>query len=265
MLSRRAISTVLLVPIAIALAACSTTTKGQGSPGGPDIPTLSAPPTNVPSLAAAMQRGTNSITSAHLAVDITVAGQRVQGAGDEALAEGKLTALSLSETVGGLGTLQVRIVGEETFVALPSSLNKTGKPWAVVSADSTNPVIKSLDTTIKTARQAVSPNTASTFAKTAKSLRLVGSEQVNGSAASHYSIAVDVSKLPAAYPGRDSLISAGIKTLPAELWIDEHGRPVRLSEKFSAQRQVISTVLNLSNFNATLNITAPPASQVSTS
>jgi hypothetical protein len=161
--------------------------------------------------------------------------------------------------------VQVRIVGEETFVALPKSLNKSAKPWVVVTSDSNDPVIKSLDASLKSAREAVSPDTASTFADTAKSLRLVGTEQVNGAAASHYSIAVDVSKLPAAYPGRDALMSAGLKTLPVELWIDEHGRPVRLSEKFSAQGQVISTVLNLSNFNATLHITAPPASQVSTS
>jgi hypothetical protein len=265
MLSRRAVSTGLLIPLVIALAGCATTTQGHGGTEDPAKATIGPPPTDAAGLAGVMQRSVGAITSAHINLDISIGAQRSRGQGSQAVSGGKLTALDLTESVGSMGTLRMLIVGEQTFVVLPQSLKHSKKKWTLITSDSSDPVIKSLDTSIRASREAVSLSTAASFVNTAKSLKLVGSGTVNGAPASHYTIAVDVSKLPEDYPGRDGLVAAGLKTLPVELWIDNHGRPVQMSQKFSVQGKVIASLITLGNFNAPLRITAPPSDQVSTS
>jgi hypothetical protein len=269
----RRTAVVVLSAALMALVACSSTTSGQGSPRGSAGPSGSAgtsatgksAPTDANGLAALMRSGLASITSTHLALDVTAAAQHVQGAGDEELRNAKLVAFDLAETIGQLGTVRMRIVDGKTYVGLPAGVNHSGKPWVLVTATSTDPVIKSLNSVISNAQNAASLDTASTFVKSAKSVKLVGAEPVNGAPANHYSLVVDIAKLPSTYPGRQALIAAGLSTLPVELWIDSKGRPVKIVDKVTIQGQAVSSLVTLSRFNEPVHITAPPADQVSTS
>jgi hypothetical protein len=270
MSNRRVAAVALLSPALIVLAACSSTTSGNGAPSGSSTGTTSAgapksAPTDAAGLATLLQHGVTTITSAHIALDITAAGQGVHGAGDEEVANGKLTALDLAETLTGMGTLRLRIVDGKTYAGLPGALNKSGKPWALVTPNSSNPVIKSMSTSISSAQTAASLGAAGQFVGAAKSVKLVGSESVGGESVNHYTIVVDVTKLPATYPGRDAITSAGVTTLPVDLWVDSAGRPVKVLSKFTVQGQSVSSQATLSRFNAAVHITAPPADQVSTS
>jgi hypothetical protein len=272
-MTHRRTAVVVLSAALLALVACSSTTSGQGSPRGSAGPSGSAgtsatgksPPTDANGLAALMRSGLASITSTHLALDVTAAAQHVQGAGDEELRNAKLVAFDLAETIGQLGTVRMRIVDGRTYVGLPAGVNHSGKPWVLVTATSKDPVVKSLNSVISNAQNAASLDTASTFVKSAKSVKLVGAEPVNGAPANHYSLVVDIAKLPSTYPGRQALIAAGLSTLPVELWIDSKGRPVKIVDKVTIQGQAVSSLVTLSRFNEPVHITAPPADQVSTS
>jgi hypothetical protein len=268
---RRLVAVAVLSPALIALAACSSTTSGNGAPTGGALPgntiasTPKSAPTSATGLSAQLQHGLASITSAHIAIDVSAGGLGVQGAGDEQVSNGKLTAFDLAETISSMGTLRLRIVDGKTYAGLPPALNKSGKPWVLVTANSSNPVVKSLSTSINSAQSAASLDAAGQFVAAAKSVKLVGSESLGGTPVNHYAIVVDVSKLSAAYPGREALNSAGLTTVPVDLWIDSAGRPAKVLTKFTVQGQTVSSQATLSRFNEPVHITAPPADQVSTS
>jgi hypothetical protein len=87
---------------------------------------------------------------------------------------------------------------------------------------------------------------------------------VNGVKTTHYKIVVDIAKLPANLPGKDSLGASGLSTLPLDLYVDDQGRPIRVSEDFKVQGQAVSTNVTVSRYNQPVTVVAPPASQVST-
>jgi hypothetical protein len=149
-------------------------------------------------------------------------------------------------------------------VQLPPSINRTGKAWALVSTSSSNPVIKQLATTLESAQQSASLQQYTDFTEAASGLQVVGQEQVAGADATHYHLTVDVTKLPQASPGREQLLTAGVLSLPVDVWVDAKGRPVKLTEELTVQDQQVSTVVTVGSFDAPVSITAPPADQVST-
>jgi hypothetical protein len=105
------------------------------------------------------------------------------------------------------------------------------------------------------------------MAQAATSLRTLGTEQVNGAAAVHYLLTVDVTKIHGAGftdAARVALTQAGITTLPVDAWVDSHSRPVKMSEKFSIAGQLVSTDVTIDQYNQPVAIAAPPASMVST-
>ncbi|MDQ2750259.1 MAG: hypothetical protein M3Y44_12160 [Actinomycetota bacterium] len=267
----RVVFPALLCAATTTLAGCAATVAGHGSRGVPGIGASSGvaqsgpTPTDAPGLAALMQRGVASVTSAHTTFDVEAAGQGFKGAGDESLTAGKVTAFDLSETVSETGILRLRTVDGKTYVGLPPSLNHSGKPWALVTASSSDPVIRAMSTSIDSTQSATSLATPSAFVAAATSVKVDGPDQVNGAPATHYSIVADVTKLPVSYPGRQALIAAGLSTLPVELWIDSQGRPVKVSQHFTLRGQPVSSRVGLSRYNAPVHITAPPPDQVSTS
>jgi hypothetical protein len=269
MVRHRVVSIVLLSAAMSTLASCASAITGQGSVGAPGLggsgPAPGQTPTDPAGLAALMQRGVASVTSAHVSFAVDAAGQGVKGTGDETLTAGKVTAIDLSESINQTGTLRLRVVGGKTYVGLPTALNHSGKPWALVTANSSDPVIRSMNASIGDAQNAASLATPSAFVAAATSIKLDGPDQVDGAAATHYSIVVDVTKLSGAFPGLQTLIASGVPTLPVELWIDAQGRPVKATEHFTVQGQSVSSLIGLGKYDAPVHIAAPSPDQVSTS
>jgi hypothetical protein len=95
------------------------------------------------------------------------------------------------------------------------------------------------------------------------SLKTIGTEQVNGAVATHYSLMVDVAKVHGAgltEAAKAALTQAGITKIPVDVWVDSHNRPVKMSEKFTVQGQIVSTEATVGQFNQPVTIAAPPAS-----
>ena len=246
----------LAVPAVALLAACSSSGGGRAA-----IP--SGMPTDVNGVSNLVQSAISKITSAHLTLDITLVGQKLTGSGDETSANGRLTALDLTENLpNGGGAIRVITVGGKTYVKLPSSLNSSGKPYLLVSPSSSNQVVRQLAGSLDSALSAASLDSVVIFTRAAKSIEAKGTETVNGTQTVHYSVVVDVSKLPGSLPGKSDLTQNGIDTLPLELYVDTTGRPVQITEEFTTQGQKVSTKSIVSDYNKPVTITAPPPNEV---
>ena len=191
-----------LMTVAV-LAACGSSTSST-APGvaaydrsatTANTTAMAAAPITTPELAAKLKAGSSKVTSAHVTMSIKVGNKSVLSAeGDETLANGKLSAMRLSEKVGTLN-LTIMIVDGNVYVKLPPSLNKSGKPWEKATMGSTNPVLKQLASSISSSQQSASLSQYGSFAQAAVSVRTVGIEQVNGTTSTHESLIVDVTKI----------------------------------------------------------------------
>lgn len=257
---KRPVSAVAAIAFAAGLAACSSSgnTNGQGTAGGPT-------PSTAPQLGAKLVSAYRSITSAHLDLSFDIAGVTVTGSGDEKVSHGQLTALDLKESLPTGGQIEIIHVDGKTYAKLPSSANTSGKPYVLVTPQSSNPIVQQLAGSLNTALSAASIKTYSVFVHAAKSLKVDGSETINGVHTTHYTVVVDVSKVPTTSAlSKQALQASGIKTLPVDLWIDDQGRPVKVTENITIEGKSLHVVGTMSKYNQPVTITAPPASQVST-
>lgn len=223
----------------------------------------SAPPTDAAGLAGELQASNASVRSAHLTMSVAAGTTTITGAGNELLAEGKLQALDLTETVPPLGELRIVIDAGKTYLRLPAALNHTGKPWVLVSPTSTNPVVRQLESTLRSVEQSTSLDQFTTFTSAAQVTRHAP-ETLDRVPVTHYGLSVDVAKLPATLPGKQQLTAAGLTTLPVDLWVDRQGRLLRFAEDLTVKAQHVATTISIGQYNAPVTITPPPADQVST-
>jgi hypothetical protein len=223
-------------------------------------------PTDAAGLGELMQSAIATVTSAHINLDVNAAGQSVSGGGDEKLSAGKLVALDLTENLpSGAGSLRIIILDGKTYAKLPSSMRTSDKPYTLVTENSSNPVVKQLASSLDSALASASLGSVRLFITAAKSLSVKGTQTVEGVPTTHYSVVVDISKLPSSMPGKDALTSSGLSTLPLELYVDRQGRPVQVTEDFKVQGQSVSTKVKVTGYNKAVSIQAPPADQVDTS
>lgn len=243
-----------------ALAACTSSGNGHTAGGAS---TSGSTPTTAAGLATLLQSAVGKITSAHVRLDASLSGQSLSGQGDEKLSHGKLQALDLTENLpAGVGSARIIIVNGKTYAKLPTSMNPTGKPYLLVSPNSSNPVVKQIAASLDSALSSASLGEVSAFLNSAKSVDVKGHETVNGVPTTHYTVVVDVAKLPSNITGKSALAASGVNTLPLDLYVDKQGRPVQLTEKLKVQGQDVSTKLTVTRYNQPVSITAPPASQI---
>lgn len=296
----RTLAAAVSVSAALVLTACSSSTAGKnvtdgastgpgvassstgGAPSVSSTPTASSPPsvgitsaspgpaassTGAPAgasgLAALIKRGSLSVKSAHIALRISAAGQNITGSGDQTLANGKLVGFNLRETLpGGLGSLQLIIVGGKTYAKLPAKISKSSKPWALVTPRSSNPTIRQIASSLQQTKSSASVGSVSAFASAARTVTNKGPKTVGGVATTHYFVVVDPAKLPSDNPARTALAKAGVKALPVDLYIDAKGRPVYFSQTLSVLGQKVSTSIAISKYNQPVAIKPPPANQI---
>ena len=252
--------------------ATATATNGAATSGSDSSGTAAPPPSStapaggddVSALAARLLSATTGIKTARFTLTVTAGPSgSITGRGAERLADGKATALDVTEGLpGGAGTLRVIIVDGRTYVKLPPQLNTGRKPYTLVTPNSSSAVVRSLASSLASTRSSASIDSFRDFVRAAESLTDKGMTTVGGTPATHYSISVSVAKLPASTAGKQALLSAGLTTIPVELYLDPMSRPVLLVEKLSVQGQQVSTRVAFTDYNRPVTITAPPASQV---
>lgn len=284
--------------VATALTGCSSGTNGQGTSGSGQAtaagtaahtapagstaagtaastpatatsPAASAPaagatPTTVADLGAELLSGARSITSAHLDMKISVAGSTVHGWGVEKVSNGRLVAMDLTENVSNAVTLRIIIVGGKTYAKLPQQANPGGKPYVLVSPHSSDPTVRQFASLASSATGVGSVKMYGQFVRAAKTITVVGHDTVDGVGATHYTIDVDPTKIPnTSALSSQALAASGLKSIPLGLWVDDQGRPVKLTENLHVQGQTVTMLSLIGHYNQPVTITAPPAGQVS--
>lgn len=211
-----------------------------------------------------MLQGISGVTSAHISLNIGVSGQAITGAGDEKLSSGKLTALDLTEQIPGAGALRLIIADGKTYVKLPTAANKSGKPYVLVRAGSSDPTVRQLAASLASTQSSASLANTVAFVTAADSVKNGGSTTAAGVPATRYDVTVNVAKLPSTYPGKAALAQTGITSLPVQIFLDSSGRPVQVLENLKVAGKAVSTKVTVTKYNQPVTISAPPASQVST-
>lgn len=206
-----------------------------------------------------------SLHSAHLSIRVHFQSSTLTATGDEQVANRHVTAMALTETIPAFGTIRLVQVGEKTYVQLPKSRRTSSKPWVLVRPGSSNPVVRALAQTLQSSGQLTQLDAAGIFVTAAKNLHFAGIDTIDGVTAGHYTLTIDVNRLPDSFPQKQTLQGVGLSSLPLDLWVDSDGHTRKVTENLKFAGQTISVAVELNNFNKPVHITAPPASQVDTS
>jgi len=245
----------------VALAGCAPAAKDAAS--SPASSSTPAPPTDAAGLSAVLKASASKIHSAHLSMNIAAGTATLTGSGDETMAAGKLQSLDLTEQIPQAGSLRIVMIDGKTYLQLPPAMNRSGKPWVLVSPASSNPGVRQLATTLDSVKQTASLDQFTTFSSVAT---VTGHKQetLDGAPTTHYTLTVDVQKLPATLPGKQQLVAAGLTSLPMDMWVDAQGRLVKFTEQVTVKGQQVATTVTLGRYDAPVTVTAPPADQVAT-
>jgi hypothetical protein len=218
-------------------------------------------------IASMMQAGVAGVSSAHLTWE-TKAGDEVLLAmqGNERLSAGKVIAMDLTETLAG-DVIRMLVVDGRAYVNVVSGPDATGMTWILASPTSKNPTLKSLAGSIASAQQSGAADTYGVFVLAARSAKKVGTEQIAGQPTTRYTVTVDLRKVHSRLittQMRQAMAEAGISTIPLDLWLDDHGRPLKVVDVIAADGQRATNTVTLTKYNEPVTITAPPAADVVT-
>lgn len=261
------------------LAGCASTTSGH--PGGSTAaPTTPAPtgtgipagfPTDVHSLAATVNKALQSTTSAHLVLtfDEHVSTIRVNmaGEGDETVQDGKAKDMQMILTVANVGTERLVTVDGKSYVLLPSTQRTSGKPWALVTPNSSNYYVRILAQSMSATAAFAGTDAAKTFLSASDRLTKDGTTQLDdGTQVARYSLDVLTDRLPNSNSSKRVLRAAGVTHVPTELSIDSTGHIRQLQQNLSLAvngiKVTTQTKIEMSDYNAPVSISAPPPDQV---
>jgi hypothetical protein len=100
-------------------------------------------------------------------------------------------------------------------------------------------------------------------------VRRVGEQDIRGEHTTHYKLDLDVAELQARVPEglRQSIAplrAAGLTTVPAEVWLDDDGLPVRYVIRFDISGVTSTTTMDFSDFGSRVSVDPPPAGDVYT-
>lgn len=224
-------------------------------------PTL-APPTEAASLAALLQASTSRIRSAHVDITMTAPGFSIIGSGDETAVSGRMQTLDFTATDPELGPVRGIIAEGHTYLRVPMSISHARKPWILATFDSRHTQVQQLATTMQSMQRAATLNPFAAFSDGA-TVMAHDRENLTGGQTTHYSLSVDIKKLPESADNQ-KLLTAGVTGFPIEMWLDDTSRLVKFTQNLEVRARQASIVVTVGNFDAPVTITPPPADQVST-
>lgn len=258
----------------------STTTTGQTTTGTTSdaARVLAAAPGKVKSASSSKFKLTISVDSDQLANKLEIP---AEGEWDYAKKAGRMTmdygAVLSAAGASGSGTMDILALGNVYYMKFPLLSKSVGAntPWIkfdIATLDS----ISGIDTSsLKTANQG-DPSQTLVYLKAAGSVESQGTEAIGGVDTTKYHAVVDLDKVPdAAPPAQRAAIRTstknlentyGITELPLDVWIDDQGLPRRMTYTISVNTQgqnvITSLSMDLSGYGVDVNVTPPPASQV---
>lgn len=245
----------VVLPVAALLAACTSSGKGPSSSAA--VP--HGMPTGVHELSELVTSAARDVTSAHLQLGLNLSAAQLAGTGDEKLSSGEAAQLDLTANLAGAGAIRVIYDFGHTYAKLPTSMNPHGKPYLLVTPNSSNATIRQLAPYIRAALAAVSPGTLGLVAAAAPAAEIQGTQTIDGEVATHYALQVDTAKLTSLL---GSELVADAKSLPLDLYVTGAGRVVKADLGLTVQGVNVPIDVKFSDYNAPVSISAPPADQI---
>lgn len=256
-----------LVALAIGAAACSSSTQPSSS-----APTASqhrsAHKVSDGELVAAAFTKTTAAKSAKLSLTATAGPTQITGTGATSFVS-KTADVTLHTSQGEIRTLSV---GEVTYTQLPAALKarlKNAKPWIKVDVGASG------DNGGVGEQAPQAGDLLNYLQGLSSSVQKVGTESVRGTQTTHYRANVELAKVAAkakTAAARKAVTTlqqqAGVSTFPVDLWLDGNGLVRRVTTsvpvpKSAAAGAAPKITIEFYDFGTPVNVTAPPASQVS--
>ncbi|UOX88635.1 hypothetical protein MUY14_44385 [Amycolatopsis sp. FBCC-B4732] len=186
--------------------------------------------TDARALADAATAATTSGGSAKFAADVAVGSVRSKGQGQARFGAGGMSQVMTTDFLGE--PLELRLVAGKLYAKVPEgSRDEVGadKPWVLVAADGSDPFSQVLGGSLT--QLAAQNDPAHTLGEIRTAGTIVSSErtQLDGVAAEHYRVDLDLARLGTDLPAGLPPESAGrLGKFPVELWLDDTHRPLRI-------------------------------------
>ena len=240
-----------------ALLTCVTGVAGCSSSGGSSpssSPAASAASNKqAHALADKLRAGTSGLTSAHIKVDAGSIGGTSEGS--VTFKDGAATASDI--TLDQSGSTRVVTVGDTSYAKLPGGRNTSGKPWVIVSNNTSNEFVRALVGQVAIIKAAVSVPAIADLVASATSVRDLG----DSATGHHYAISLDMNRVNGSELG-SQLAGLGTNPLPVDVYLDPKNRPVEIKISARLGTESLPITITVSKFNAPVTITAPPADEV---
>ncbi|HEY2300214.1 MAG TPA: hypothetical protein VGH43_21000 [Jatrophihabitans sp.] len=204
-------------------------------------------------LAHKLRAGTSRLTSAHIKVDAGSIGGTSEG--NVTFKDGTATASDI--TLNQSGSTRIVTVGDTSYAKLPGGRNTSGKPWVVVSNDTSNEFVRALVGQVSIIKAAVSVPAIADLVASASSVRDLGTS----AAGRHYALSLDMNRVKQTTLGAQ-LATLGTNPLPVDIYLDAKNRPAQVTISARLGRQSLPITITAGKFNAPVTITAPPANEV---
>lgn len=256
--------------LAVTLGACADKEAGSassnnGNSGGGSEEAA----TNLAALAQKIGEKTSESTSAHMTMDMTVAGEQLAAEGDVEFMPNDI-AMTMTMEIPSMGEATMVLSDGIMYMRMPQEL-EPGKAWIKIDPKSDDAMGKALGGTFDEMRKNADPRVAIDQLKEAGEITAEEEVELNGEQTTHYSIMVDVDKMAAAQDDpelKKALESMDMKDFPAELWVNGDGLPVRMSmdmpmsDPSSGKTVETKIQMDYTKWGEPVEITVPPADQI---
>jgi len=278
----RVVSSAVAVSAALllALTGCSAdkTGSGQAATAGSDQAAEPAKPADPKVALASAVRKTDERNSARITMQMTTGPAQVQAKGImkfTAPLTGELD-MSLSQKGGNTQKMQARYTPDAIYIGGGELAAQTGKKWIRMGyADLAKlggpgagaALVQQMD-------QGQDPRQYLKLMLASQDLTVVGTEAINGAAATHYRGTIDLGKA-LADAGQLTKLSAKeraalkrqfdamkLNAVKADIWVSADGWPVRIVQQGSIAVGSFTVRFDMSDFGIPVTVNPPPAAEV---
>jgi len=181
-----------------------------------------------------------------------------------------LAAIAVHMDLAGKSVILHEILTSRAiYLKMPGMIpTRAGKPWAKISLASlpNGMTLRKLFAQTQNGNPLTamgSPQALAKFLATAKHLRIVREQSVNGVATTEYSGVIDLRSLAAAMPAAERKFFGSLGPAHVRFWIDRQYQMRKMVMRLAFDKASIAVTANVTSINKPVRIVPPPASQVS--
>ncbi|MCW2495673.1 hypothetical protein [Jatrophihabitans sp.] len=252
MIRRRLTAAAVVLPLLVTTA-CSSSGKPSGTSSS-SRPSGSSSGVSGAALAAQLHTALNGLTSAKIGVD--AGGLLASMTGQLQLVKGTATGSRIVIGTGKDTTTLITVDGK-SYAKLPSGENTSGKPYVLVSANSSNEFVRAFSSTVEILDAASSLGGLADLVSSASGI----TDKGTSAGLHHITFSVTGDKTSSS-PLKKVLGEFSTKPVPVDLYLDSKNRPTKVAFALSVAGSAITITVNLSDFNVPVMITAPAPNQV---